>query len=57
MLLGLRGRRAVEASEELNAMGKMHTKVPTVRPATTDGIDPVLIYPNVPPPAVKAPIM
>lgn len=57
MLLRLRGRRAVEAGEELHAMGNMHTKVPTVKPATTDGIDPVLMYPNVPPPAVKAPMM
>lgn len=35
--------------------GKGYTNVPTVTPAATEGIEPVLTYPNVPPPAVKAP--
>jgi len=35
----------------------LFTNVPTVRPATTDGIEPVFMKPNVPPPAVRAPMM
>jgi hypothetical protein len=30
---------------------------PTVTPAATDGIDPVLAYPAIPPPAVRTPRM
>jgi hypothetical protein len=33
------------------------TNAPTVTPAVTEGIDPVLMYPNVPPEAQRAPIM
>lgn len=35
----------------------IHTRVPTVTPAAIEGIEPVLIYPKVPPPAVRAPMM
>ncbi len=31
------------------------TNVPTVTPAAIDGTEPVLMYPVIPPPAVKAP--
>jgi hypothetical protein len=34
----------------------MLTNVPTISPAATDGTEPVLMYPNVPPLAVRAPI-
>jgi hypothetical protein len=33
------------------------TNTPTVIPAAIDGTEPVLMYPKVPPPAVRAPRM
>ena len=37
--------------------GGVLTSAPTVTPAVTEGIDPVLMYPKVPPEAQSAPIM
>jgi hypothetical protein len=40
----------------VNGSGSL-TKVPTVTPAVTEGIEPVFIYPKVPPEAQRAPMM
>lgn len=56
-MLVISGHPYEEWGIEMEGKGEGLTKVPTVTPAATEGIDPVLIYPNVPPPAVSAPRM